>query len=88
MLDTQNDRALTVQQAADFLGVSEIVMLDLINRNEIEASNIGRGPQRPRWRILASSLGKYMVAKRQQAFVEPVKPKKAPKRATKDYFGD
>lgn len=86
-LDTQNDRALTVQQAAEFLNVSEIVMLSLIQNRTIAASNIGRGQQRPRWRILASDLGKYLVSTRQQA-VEPVKPKRAPKRATKDYFGD
>lgn len=86
-LDVVNDRALTVQQAAEFLGVSELVVLDLVNRQVIAASNIGRGAQRPRWRILASDLGKYLVSTRQQA-VEPAKPKKAPKRATKDYFGE
>ena len=85
-LDTTNDRALTVDEASKFLGVSSIVMLDLINRNIISASNIGRGSQRPRWRILASDLGKYLVSTRQPA-IEPTKPKKATRKATKDYFG-
>lgn len=86
-LDTTNDRALTVQQAADFLNVSEPVMLSLIQGGTIAASNIGRGSQRPRWRILASDLGKYLVSTRQPA-IEPQKPKRAPKRSTKDYFAD
>jgi hypothetical protein len=83
--DTANDRALTVQQAADFLAVSEIVMLDMIARGIIPASNIGRGSQRPRWRILASCLGMYLVSTRQPA-IEPAKPKRAVRQATKDYF--
>jgi excisionase family DNA binding protein len=86
-LDTTNDRLLTVQQAAEFLGVSGIVMLDLINRNVIAASNIGRGSQRPRWRILASDLGKYLVSTRQPV-IEPAKPKRATRKATKDYFAE
>ena len=85
-LDTTNDRALTVDEASKFLGVSSIVMLDLINRNIISASNIGRGSQRPRWRILASDLGKYLVSTRQPA-IEPTKPKRAVRKSTKDYFG-
>jgi hypothetical protein len=86
-LDTLNDRALTVQQSADFLGVSEIVMLDMIARGIIPASNIGRGTQRPRWRVLASSLGMYLVSTRQPA-IEPAKPKRAVRKAEKDYFAE
>jgi Helix-turn-helix domain len=85
-LDTQNDRALTVQQAADFLGVSELVMLDLVKRNIIAASNIGRGLQRPRWRILASDLGKYLVSTRHQAPTPQPPARRRAKAATKDYF--
>lgn len=86
-LDTLNDRALKVQQVADFLGVSESVALDLIARGIIPASNIGRGSQRPRWRVLASDLGKYLVSNRQPA-IEAAKPKRAVRKAEKDYFAE
>lgn len=87
-LDTINDRALTVAQTAEFLNESEIVILDKINSGLIPASNIGRGSQRPRWRVLASDLGKYLLSTRQPA-IEPAKPKRvARKTATKDYFAE
>lgn len=88
-LDVTNDRALTVAQAAEFLGVSESVVLDLISSSKLDASNIGRGTQRPRWRILASDLGKYLVRTRMPAQCgEQTAPKKIVPRASKNYFGD
>jgi hypothetical protein len=87
-LDTENDRALTIQQAAAFLATTELVVLDLVKRGTIQASNIGRGKQRPRWRILASDLGKYLLATRRPV-IEPAKPRRAVKRSpVKDYFAD
>lgn len=86
-IDMQTDKAHTVQETAEFLGVTEEAVLSLIKRYEIPASNINVKPnaQRPRWRILASDIGKFMLKTRQQS--QAVAPKqKRVKAATKDYF--
>lgn len=85
-LDTTFDRALTVAQAAEFLNTTEIAVLDLIKRQAVPASNIGKGSQRPRWRILASDLGKFLLSTR-PAPLQPTTPKRSRKTASvKNYF--
>lgn len=85
-LDTRHDRALTVAEAAEFLNTTEIAVLDLIHRQVIAASNIGKGSQRPRWRILSSDLGKFLLSTRPMPLEET--PRRSPRRkaAVKDYF--
>jgi len=87
MIDIEQDRALTVQQSAEFLGTTEEAVLSLIKREEIAASNINTKPGavRPRWRILASDLGKFLLRTRHQT--EQATPKRRASTTTKDYFG-
>ena len=86
-IDTEQDRALTVQQTAEFLGTSEECVLGMISRNEITASNIQTKPNavRPRWRILASDLGKFLAKTRLPAQEQKATPKRS-KAVSKDYF--
>jgi len=86
-IDLLTDKAHTVQETAEFLGTTEEAVLSLIKRNELPASNINTKPnaQRPRWRILASDIGKFMLKTRQQSQVATPKPKRT-KAAVKDYF--
>ena len=83
-----DDQAHTVQQTAEFLGVTEEAVLSLIRRGELQASNINTKPdaQRPRWRILASDIGKFMLKTRHQSAVDRPKPRRAKQSTTKDYF--
>lgn len=83
-----DDRAHTVQQAAEFLGVTEEAVLSLIRRGELQASNINTRPnaQRPRWRILASDIGRFMLKTRHQVAVDRPKSRRAKAGTTKDYF--
>lgn len=86
-IDLLTDKAHTVQETAEFLGTTEEAVLSLIKRNEIPASNINTKPdaQRPRWRILASDIGKFLLKTRQQSQAAVQKPKRR-KSSTKDYF--
>jgi excisionase family DNA binding protein len=86
LLDINEDRAYTVQDAAKFLGVTEEAVLSLIHRGELPASNINTKPnaQRPRWRILSSDLGRFLMKTRHQ--VPTAQPKRRSKAAVKDYF--
>ena len=86
-IDLLTDRAHTVKETAEFLNTTEEGVLSLIKRNELPASNINTKPnaQRPRWRILASDIGKFMLKTRQQA--QAIAPKqKRNKSSVKDYF--
>ena len=86
-VDTDQDKALTVQQTAEFLGTSEECILGMIGRNEIAASNIQLKPNavRPRWRILASDLGKFLARTRLPVAEQKAATKRA-KPVAKDYF--
>ena len=87
LLDIDQDRTFTVQDAAKFLSVTEESVLALIHRGELTASNVNTKPnaQRPRWRILSSDLGRFMLKTRHQ--VQPTAPKaRRAKAAVKDYF--
>ena len=59
-IDLLTDRAHTVKETAEFLNTTEEGVLSLIKQNDLPASNINTKPnaQRPRWRILASDIGK------------------------------
>lgn len=87
LLDIQEDRAYTVQDAAKFLSVTEESVLALIHRGELPASNVNTKPnaQRPRWRILSSDLGRFLLKTRHQVAAVAPKTKRA-KSAAKDYF--
>ena len=63
LLDIDQDRTFTVQDAAKFLSVTEESVLALIHRGELTASNVNTKPnaQRPRWRILSSDLGRFLL---------------------------
>ncbi len=87
LLDIDQDRACTVQFAAEFLGVTEESVLALIKQGVLPASNINTKPdaQRPRWRILSSDLGRFLLKTRH--YVPTVAPKaKRAKATVKDYF--
>ena len=84
------ERALTVQETAEFLQSSEDGVLEMIHGGELPASNIGKGDQRPRWRVMASDLCQLLIQRR---FVneEQARPKRRKRRVltpTKDYFGE
>ena len=86
-VDIENDKAVTVQQFAEFLNTSEEFVLGEIERGALVASNINtkEHAQRPRWRILASDIGKYLVKTRVPAPEQKATPKRA-KPVAKDYF--
>ena len=86
-IDMLTDRTHTVKETAEFLNTTEEGVLSLIKRNELPASNINTKPnaQRPRWRILASDIGKFLLKTRQKSQVVAPKSKRA-KAAAKDYF--
>lgn len=86
-IDLLTDRAHTVKETAEFLNTTEEGVLSPIKRNELPASNINTKPnaQRPRWRILASDIGKFMLKTRQHAQSIATKPKRN-KSSVKDYF--
>lgn len=83
------DTLLTVQQVAKLMASSEIAVLEHIHSGQLEACNINTKPnaQRKRWRIPASAYGRF-IAKTLHVVAEPAKPKRAPRKAVKDYFAD
>ena len=84
-----DDATLTVQQVAELLNTSEIAVLNLIKDGHLEASDINVKPnaQRPRWRIRGSAYGRFLVQTQYVAIQQP-KPKRAVRKATKDYFSE
>lgn len=87
LVDIDQDRTFTVQDAAKFLSVTEESVLALIHRGELPASNVNTKPnaQRPRWRILSSDLGRFLLKTRHQAPTVAPKTRRA-KTVAKDYF--
>lgn len=86
-VDISGDRTYTVQETAEILQVTEEAVLSLVHRCELPASNINTKPdaQRPRWRILASDIGKFLLRTR-HANTAPKPSRKSRKPVTKDYF--
>ena len=83
------ERMYTVSQASEFLQVTEETVLTLIHKGRLNASNIGKGVRRPRWRILSSDLGLFLAANRsQQPASPPSKRRQSKASIAKDYFGD
>ena len=82
-----DERTLTVQAAAEFLQTTEEGVLALIHSGQLIASNVNVKPnaQRPRWRILASDLGRFLLKTRHTVEQPRAKQKRA-KSAVKDYF--
>lgn len=87
MIDIEQDQAFTVADAAKFLQVTQENVLSLIHRGELHASNLNTKPnaQRPRWRILSSDLGRFLLKTRHQVPTVTPKARRA-KSAVKDYF--
>ncbi|HBE70979.1 MAG TPA: hypothetical protein DDW52_22765 [Planctomycetaceae bacterium] len=82
------DHLITVKEAAETLRTNEEYVLDLIRQGKLKASNINAKPnaQRPRWRILASDLGAFLVA---QQFSPPKPPNKRNRsRFSRDYLAE
>ena len=87
IVDIDGDQAKTVQQVAQFFQATEEFVLAEIRSGALEAININTKPGaiRPRWRILASAVGKYALKHRHQVEVAAPKAKRA-KSTAKDYF--
>jgi hypothetical protein len=82
-------RTLTVAQCAEMLQTTEISILKMIHSGELPASNINtkKNAQRPRWRVPETDLASLLMRTRFQSPVMAQTPKKATRKATKDYFG-
>ena len=83
------DRQYTPQQAAEILGVSDDGIVAMIHSGELVAVNVARAADsmRPRWRIAESDLGRFLIARRHPASMEPnaTKPKRT-RQAVGDFF--
>ena len=81
------ERMYTVSQASEFLQVTEETVLTLIHKGRLNASNIGKGMRRPRWRILGSDLGLFLAATRAKQLPQLESRRRRSKASTaKDYF--
>jgi excisionase family DNA binding protein len=58
---------LTVDQAAERAQCSSKTIRGAIAAGELVASNIGKGAQRPQWRIFVDDLQAWLVARRPHA---------------------
>lgn len=85
LIDT---RFFTVKQAAETLGIEEENVLAAIHSGELSAVNVAKNPkgQRPRWRIAESSLGRFLLSRRNAAAPQPPKPRTTRTTAV-DHFG-
>ncbi len=82
------DKHYTPQQAAEILGISDDGVVALIHSGEIIATNVARSKdsKRPRWRIAASDLGRFLLSRRHPATQEAVKPKRQRKQTVTQFF--
>lgn len=83
------DRQYTAQQAAEILGVTDDGILKMIHSGQLAASDVARttSSKRPRWRIAESDLGRFLIARRHPASLEPMAPKqKKARQAVGDFF--
>lgn len=57
------DRALTVREVCELLGVGERTVLGWIRSGELRAVNVGRrlGARKPRWRVTAEALQAFEI---------------------------
>ena len=58
---------LTVTQVAEILGVNVKVVYSLIEEGHLHGVNVGRGPQRPRWRFTAEQVDAFIAARSEGA---------------------
>ncbi len=83
------DRQYTTQEAAEILGVTDDGILQMIHGGQLAASDVARttSSKRPRWRIAESDLGRFLIARRHPASMEPAttKPKRT-RQAVGDFF--
>jgi excisionase family DNA binding protein len=70
---------LTVQAAAQSLGVSESQVLALIRRGDLRAVNIGIGRQRARWRITIEDLDRFAAERTARPPAETSRRRRAQK---------
>lgn len=72
MVDTQY---YSPQEAAAVLGCDDEQVLHWIHSGQLPAVNVAKSPngQRPRWRIAASDLGKFLISRRNAPPAPPVK---------------
>ncbi|MFN3192683.1 MAG: helix-turn-helix domain-containing protein [Aureliella sp.] len=81
-------KARTVEQAADFLQVTQETVLGYIKSGELPASNVGRSFRRPRWRILESDIGLFLANRRRQELEPDERKPRSKKTQAKDYFAE
>ena len=56
-------RYLTVAAVADEIGLTDHGVLALIHRGDLTASNVSLGKSRPRWRIAADELSRWLTSR-------------------------
>ena len=56
-------RYLTVADVADHIGLTVHAVLALIHRGDLAASNVSLGKSRPRWRIAADELSRWLTSR-------------------------
>jgi len=63
------------QQAAEVLACDDEQVLFWIHSGQLPATNVAKSPngQRPRWRIAASDLGKFLISRRNTPPAPPAK---------------
>lgn len=59
-METVSDRAFTVKQAAEYLGVCKKTLYGLIRSKQIEAYQVTRNRVRPTYRVRKSSADKFV----------------------------
>ncbi|MSR55803.1 MAG: DNA-binding protein [Gemmataceae bacterium] len=68
---------LTVQTVADQLTVKQQAILDWIRTGQLVAVNVGRGTERPRWRIASTDLDAFLAGRRATPAVKPDRRRRA-----------
>ena len=86
-INPEEDRALTVQETARFLQVTQEAVLGFIHNGQLAATNLNTKPDaiRPRWRILSSNLGRFLMKNQSPA---PEAKRRTKAEPAKDYFPD
>lgn len=80
------DRAQTVRQVAETLGIRQHGILSLIRSGELHAVDVSLQPGgRPRWRIMPDDLEGFLLRRTHQA-AAPRRRRRRPSSNVKQYF--
>ncbi len=59
----RNPHWMTVAKVAEQISLTDHAVLALIHRGDLAASNVSLGSTRPRWRIAADELSRWMACR-------------------------